>query len=114
MTTHITVSHGADFYGRETFSVRQLHELGQHAQGSLPAADREPLTRVLDDAGEREHSFGADEAALLAILLRRLAAGRFLKHRYVDIAARLGRAAALAAGSGEPWTWTRHTEGTSA
>lgn len=111
MTTHIIVSHGADFFGEDRFTVRELRELGQHMRGVLPYDDHPPLTRILDDAGECEHAFGAEEAALLAVLLRRAAVHRHLHKKYVRVAVLLGQAAAVAAGEGEPWTWTPHDEG---
>lgn len=110
MSTHVTVSHGSDFFGVDTIPVPQLRELGQYVRGVLPTDDHPPLTRLLDDAGEREHRINADQAALLAVLLRRVAAHRRLKKPFREIAARLGIAAANAAADPAPWTWTT-TEG---
>ncbi|WP_329182153.1 hypothetical protein OG754_40260 (plasmid) [Streptomyces decoyicus] len=78
----------------------------------LPADEHPPLTRLLDAAGDAEHTLGADQAALLANLLRRAAAHRGLKKAYAEVAARLGRAAAYAAAVPQPWTWTTTDEGT--
>ncbi|MFF8790843.1 hypothetical protein [Streptomyces sp. NPDC015125] len=111
MTTHVIVSHGSDFYGQEQIPVRQLRELGQYVRGALPAADSPPLTRLLDDAGDSEHTLATDQAALLASLLRRAAAHRHLTKAYAEVAARLGRAAACAAADPQPWTWTTTNEG---
>ncbi|WP_455355974.1 DUF7739 domain-containing protein [Streptomyces sp. SYSU K217416] len=111
-TTHIVVSHGSDFFGVDTIPVGQLRELAQYARNYLPADDHPPLTALLDDAGQREHSLNADHAALLAILLRRIADHRRLKKAVRDLATRLGIAAANAAADPEPWTWTISTEGT--
>ncbi|WP_327419662.1 DUF7739 domain-containing protein [Streptomyces sp. NBC_01233] len=110
-TTHVVVSHGSDFFGQDTFPVRQLRELGQYVRGVLPAADHPPLTRLLDDAGDNEHTIDGDQAATLAILLRRAAGHRGLKKAYADIAARLARAAAFAAADTGPWTWTNTSDG---
>ncbi|MGW1252280.1 DUF7739 domain-containing protein [Streptomyces sp. NPDC002535] len=110
MSTHITVSHGSDFLGVDILPVRQLREFGQHVRGVLPAADYPPLTALLDDAGNSEHTISADQAALLAVLLRRAAAHRRLKKPYREVASRLGIAAANAAADPEPWTWTLTTE----
>ncbi|NGO40673.1 DUF7739 domain-containing protein [Streptomyces ureilyticus] len=112
MSTHITVSHGSDFFGVDTIAVPQLRELGQYARGILSADDHPPLTALLDDAGQREHTIDNDQAALLAILLRRVAAHRRLKKPVRELATCLGIAAANAAADPEPWTWTTSTEGT--
>ncbi|MEK8174997.1 hypothetical protein NKH77_55835 [Streptomyces sp. M19] len=106
MSTHITVSHGSNFDGVDTIPVRQLRDLGDHLRGVLPCAEYPPLTRLLDDAGETGHAIDADQAALLAILLRRAAAHRRLRKPFRELAALLGIAAATAAASAEPWTWT--------
>jgi hypothetical protein len=112
MTTHVTFSHGSDFFGVDTVPVPQLRELGQYARALLPAADHQPLTSLLDDAGQREHAIDSDQAALLAILLRRIAGHRRLKKQVGELATRLGIAAANAAADPQPWTWTTTTEGT--
>ncbi|MFI9255790.1 hypothetical protein [Streptomyces sp. NPDC053069] len=109
MSTHITVSHGGDFEGVDIVPVRQLRDLGQYARTVLPAVDHPPLTALLGGAGERQHSFDAGQAALLAVLLRRVAAHRRLKKPFREPAARLGIAAANAAADSEPWTWTTST-----
>ncbi|MDN3262903.1 hypothetical protein QWJ26_24465 [Streptomyces sp. CSDS2] len=111
MSTHVTVSHGSDFFGVDTLPVRQLRDFGQHVRSVLPENDHPPLTRLLDDAGETEHTLDSDQAALLAVLLRRAAAHRRLKKPYRELAARLGIAAATAAADTQPWTWTTTTEG---
>ncbi|MFE7429789.1 hypothetical protein [Streptomyces sp. NPDC057545] len=110
MSTHVTTSHGSDFFGVDVVPVRQLREFGQHVRGVLPAADCPPLTTLLDTAGDSEHVLDSDQAALLAVLLRRVAAHRRLKKPYREIAARLGIAAANAAADPEPWTWTPTAE----
>jgi hypothetical protein len=111
VSTHVVTSHGADFFGEDRFTVKQLRELGQHVRGVLPYDDSPPLTKVLDDAGEGEREFGADQAALLAVLLRRAAAHRALQKKHAAVASLLGQSAARAAGDNEPWTWTPHNEG---
>lgn len=110
MPTHVIVSHGASFEGTDQFTVKQLRELGQHVRGVLPYADYPTLTKVLDDAGDVERTFDTDEAALLALLLKRAAAHRGLKKAHAGVASLLGLAAACAVAEGEPWTWTLHTE----
>ncbi|MEU1312582.1 hypothetical protein ABZ419_27335 [Streptomyces cinnamoneus] len=112
MSTHVIVSHGSDFFGVDTIPVPHLRELGQYARRILPADDHPLLTDLLDDAGQREHTLNADQAALLALLLRRVAHHRRLKKQVRELAARLGIAAANAATDLEPWTWTTSTEGT--
>ncbi|PJE97145.1 hypothetical protein CUT44_14285 [Streptomyces carminius] len=111
MGTHVTVSHGSDFFGVDTIAVQQLRELGQYARSVLSADDHPLLTTLLDDAGQCEHTLDADQAALLAILLRRIAARRRLKKPVRDLATRLGIAAANAAADSAPWVWTIGTEG---
>ncbi|MBZ3918130.1 DUF7739 domain-containing protein [Streptomyces acidiscabies] len=113
MSTHVTVSHGSDFLGVDILPVHQLREFGKHVRGVLPAADYPPLTTLLDAAGQGEHAIDSDQAALLAILLRRAAAHRRLKKPFPEIATRLGIAAANAAADPAPWTWTPTTEGSS-
>ncbi|MEU8828813.1 hypothetical protein [Streptomyces sp. NPDC048636] len=105
MNTHITTSHGSDFYGLDTYTVTVLHDLGQHLRGVLPSADHPPLTRILDAAGQGQLIVEPDQAALLAILLRRAATHRSLKTAHSKVAMRLGIAAASAARAGEIWTW---------
>lgn len=108
----ITVSHGSDFFGVDTVPVQAVRELGAYVRGILPAADREPLARLLEAAGETEQRIDSDQAALFAVLLRRAAAAKGLKKKYAEIAARLGIAAANSAADAEPWTWTAASEGT--
>lgn len=104
MTTHVTVSHGADFEGVDRFTVTQLRELGKYVRGVLPYDDYPKLTRVLDEAGTQEHAFASDEAALLAVLFRRAAAHRALAKKHAGVALLLGLAAAQAVENREPWT----------
>ncbi|MFK0113960.1 hypothetical protein [Streptomyces sp. NPDC091217] len=111
MATHITVSHGANFEGVDQFTVRQLRELGQHVRGVLPYADHPPLTKLLETVGDSELEFGADQAALLAVLLRRAAAHRGLAKKHASVALMLGLSAARAVDDGEPWTWTPEEAG---
>ncbi|MFI8888261.1 hypothetical protein [Streptomyces sp. NPDC053813] len=110
MSTHVTVSHGSDFFGVDKLPVCQLRDFGQHVRSVLPEADHPPLTRILDDAGEHEHTLDSAQVSLLAGLLRRVAAHRRLKKPYRDVAARLSIAAANAATDSAPWTWTLTTE----
>ncbi|MFK8851148.1 hypothetical protein [Streptomyces sp. Ac-502] len=105
MSTHIVVSHGSDFFGEDHLPVRRLRELGEHLRGVLPACDHPPLTQLLETAGTAEHTISGEQAALLAVLLRRAAASKHLSKPHAAIAARLGCAAANAASSPDPWTW---------
>lgn len=102
----ITVSHGSDFYGVDTVPAKLVRELGEYVRGIIPYADQAPLTQLLDNAGETEQRIDSDQAALLAVLLRRTAASKGLQKKHAQIAARLGIAAANSAADGEPWTWT--------
>ncbi|MEU4507577.1 hypothetical protein [Streptomyces sp. NPDC024089] len=110
-STHVTVSHGSDFFGVDTIPVRDLRHLGEHVRGVLSPVDYPPLTRLLDTAGDSEQTLDADQATLLAALCSRAAAHRRLRKPYRGLAALLGVAAANAAADGEPWTWTPITEG---
>ncbi|MGW9440641.1 DUF7739 domain-containing protein [Streptomyces sp. NPDC055607] len=112
MNTHVTVSHGSDFFGVDTIPARELRDLAQHVRGILPADDHPPLTNLLDDAGQREHTLDTAETALLTALLRRVATHRRLKGPVRDLVVRLGIAAANATTDPHPWTWTTGTEGT--
>ncbi|MFE7620178.1 hypothetical protein [Streptomyces sp. NPDC057496] len=109
--THVTLSHGSDFYGIDIVPAHQLRELGQHVRGVLPATDYPPLTRLLDTAGDSEHTLDTDQTTLLSALLHRAASHRRLRKPYRGIASLLGIAAANAAAAAEPWTWTPTTEG---
>ncbi|MFD8822081.1 hypothetical protein ACFV1C_06955 [Streptomyces sp. NPDC059605] len=110
-STHVTVSHGSDFFGVDTIPVRDLRQLGEHVRGVLSPVDYPPLTQLLDTAGDSEQALDTDQAALLADLLHRAAAHRRLRKPYRGIASLLGIAAATAAATAEPWTWTPTTEG---
>ncbi|MFJ5820131.1 hypothetical protein ACIQGT_40530 [Streptomyces sp. NPDC093108] len=110
-STHVTVSHGSDFFGVDTIPVRDLRHLGEHVRGVLPATDYPPLTRLLDDAGDSVQTLDTDQATLLAALLHRAADHRRLRKPYRGLASLLGIAAANAADDGEPWTWTPTTGG---
>ncbi|MET9957102.1 hypothetical protein ABZ135_36880 [Streptomyces sp. NPDC006339] len=111
MTSHVTISHGSDFFGVDTIAVTALRALSQHVRAVLPSDDHPPLTAILDDAGERPHILDTAQAALLAVLLHRAAAHRKLPRQCRDVATLLGIAAATAATDTTPWTWTPTTEG---
>lgn len=111
MTTHVSVSHGADFEGVDRFTVRELRDLGQYVRGVLPYDDARKLALVLDDAGVEPRTFGTDQAVVLAVLLRRVTAARTLPRKYAGPALLLGLSAARAVDEGEPWTWTPEETG---
>ncbi|WP_338675940.1 hypothetical protein V1460_25450 [Streptomyces sp. SCSIO 30461] len=62
-----------------------MRELGEYVRGILPAADRQPLARLLETDGEADRHIDSDQAALLAVLLRRTAAAKGLKKKYAEI-----------------------------
>ncbi|MFI8365238.1 hypothetical protein ACIGD1_34440 [Streptomyces sp. NPDC085612] len=109
--TNVTVSHGSDFFGVDVFDAAALRELGQYLPGLLPAADHPPLTDLLASAGTGPQHVDAAQVDTLAALLRRASTTRGLKKQHSALAARLGIAAATAARTGQPWTWTTETEG---
>ncbi|MFB7584598.1 MULTISPECIES: hypothetical protein [Streptomyces] len=110
MTT-VTVSHGSDFFGVDVFDAAALRELGQYLPGLLPAAEHPPLTDLLMAAGTGLQHVDAVQADAFAALLHRASTTRGLKRQHSALAARLGIAAATAARTGQPWTWTTETEG---
>ncbi|WP_326813308.1 hypothetical protein [Streptomyces scopuliridis] len=110
--SHIVTSHGADFFGVDTHSIDKVRALTDYAMGALPydEAGRKPLILLLESAGDQpESEIPADQADVLARLLRRIAAHRFTKPKSAAIARLLGDSAARAADAGEPWTWTTET-----
>lgn len=112
MTTHIVVSHGADFFGEDRHPCKVLASLAGYAEGVIPAADRDQLVQLLrtGPAGPVQ-SIPAAQAAQLADQLRRIARHRFVKSkRHADAAALLADAAGRAAADGDAWEWRVETE----
>ncbi|MGW3091591.1 DUF7739 domain-containing protein [Streptomyces sp. NPDC001108] len=110
-TVTVTVSHGSDFFGVDVFDAAALRDLATYLPGLLPAADHPPLTEILSTAGTDQQHIDAAQAAAFAALLRRASTTRGLKKHHSALAARLGIAAATAARTGQPWTWTTENDG---
>ncbi|WP_411073321.1 hypothetical protein [Streptomyces sp. cmx-4-25] len=105
--TFVQTSHGADFFGQDTHTVKAVRDLAGYARGCLPYDDREPLARLLESAGaSAETTVTAEEADVLAGHLRTVASHKFTKAKAAKVARLLGDSAARAAAEGEPWTWT--------
>ncbi|MFJ2478014.1 hypothetical protein ACIOWI_34465 [Streptomyces sp. NPDC087659] len=110
--TYLQTTHGADFFGLDTHSAKQVRDLAAYARGCLPYDVRTPLVRLLESAGtSAETTVPAEEAETFADLLRTVASHRFTKAKAAKVARLLGDSAARAAAEGEPWTWTTTTTG---
>jgi hypothetical protein len=107
--THLVTSHGADFFGEDRYTLKQLHEIGQYLRGYASANDFEPLARVLESAGARPQSIPPVKASEYAGLLRRVARGKFTPKKLAGAAALLADAADRAAADREPWNWNPAT-----
>ncbi|MGW1365052.1 DUF7739 domain-containing protein [Streptomyces chartreusis] len=111
--SHVTTSHGADFFGQDTHQVKAVRDLAEYARGVLSYDARKPLMPLiqrLESAGtEPETEFPADQAADFARLLDAVAGHRFTKPKPAKVARLLADSAARAAADGEPWTWTAST-----
>ena len=108
--THLTTTHGADFFGQDTHQVKAVRDLAEYARGVLSYDARKPLQPLihhLEPAGtEHTHTSPAHPAAPCARLLRRGAGHRHTKPKPAKVARLLGDSAARAAAEGEPWIWT--------
>ncbi|MFB7225487.1 hypothetical protein [Streptomyces sp. NPDC056227] len=111
MTHTVTVtSHGADFFGQDTHSTKQIRSLAAIARGCLPYDDSKVLAQLLEAAGaSSDLTIPAEQAGTLAGLLRTVAGHRFTKTKDSKLARLLGDSAARAAADGEPWIWTTST-----
>lgn len=102
---HVVVSHGADFFGQDRYSLRALASLAGYAEGCLPYAERDSLVQLLKEPGPEGCLIPAAEVAGVAQLLLRLARHRFVKGPAAGVARALADAAARAAAAGDPWDW---------
>ncbi|MFE9259151.1 hypothetical protein [Streptomyces sp. NPDC006879] len=114
MSTFITTTHGADFFGEDRHPVKALRSLADYARGSLPADDREHVVQLLEGAELTAigtvQTIPAAVAAKLAGQFRQIARSKFLRSRpLAQAVALLADAAARAAADGEPWEWRTDT-----
>jgi hypothetical protein len=105
-TTHLVTSHGADFFGEDRHSLRQLYEIRQYVRGVGSAERNEPLVQLLDAAGAHPQEIPPATAADYGQLLRLVARSRFTPKKVAAAAALLADAADRAAAAGESWIWT--------
>ncbi|MFZ3599865.1 hypothetical protein [Streptomyces sp. BH104] len=103
MTTHLTTSHGADFFGVDNHPLPLVRKLADYAYGQLPFEEGRKVRGLLEAPAER--SVPADEAAQFAPLLLKLSAGRGIPKKLSALARLLGDAAARAAADAESWDW---------
>lgn len=103
-TSHIVVSHGADFFGEDRHPLQSVTALAGYAEGCLPAATRAPLVQLLAHPAEVV-TLPPVAAAGFAPLLLTLSRHRFLKGKPAAVARALADAAARAVEAGEPWGW---------
>jgi hypothetical protein len=107
--TVVTVSHGADFFGVDTYPAAALVKIAEYV--SYLVHGRADLTQVLQRAGEVDQRVPADQAAVFSEALRRVARNRGVKALVARQARALSDAAARAAADGETWTLTPVTTG---
>ena len=111
--THLTTTHGADFFGQDTHQVKAVRDLAEYARGVLSYDARKPLQPLiqhLETAGTEDTlTIPADQAEPFARLLRTVAGHRHTKPKPAKAARLLADSAARAAAQGEPWTWTTTT-----
>lgn len=105
----VTLSHGLDFYGELAHSTERLADLAT-ALGRLPLSDSErddiaDVQEVLRHDMRQPLQIAPEQAAQIAVVLRRAAANRFLKPNPTAEADLLAQCAQRAADAGEPWTW---------
>jgi hypothetical protein len=102
--THAVVSHGADFFGEDRYSLKSLASLAGYAEGALSYAERKPLVELLQNPGDGG-SIQPENAAFVAELLLKVSRHRFVKAKPSALARALADAAARAAAEDEPWVW---------
>lgn len=101
--SHLVTSHGADFFGQDRHALRPMASLAGYAEGVLPAADRGPLVRLLQEPTAQ--TIPAAEAKVFAEQLLAVSKHRFVRARPSALARLLADAAGRAAADGEPWVW---------
>ncbi|MBP5942587.1 hypothetical protein [Streptomyces acidiscabies] len=103
----VIVSHGADFFGQDRHSLKQIADLAEYVEASVSYADRltvAPLIKFLK--APAFGTFPAADAAQLSEHLLRVARNRGIRPAVAALARSLGDAAARAASDGDPWSWT--------
>lgn len=109
MTTHLIVSHGADFFGQDRHEIPAVTGLAAYAEVALPATERRELVQLLEHAADGQ-TIEPATATLLAEQLVRVSRHKGMAAKASRLARLLADAAARAAADGEAWTWTATTE----
>ncbi|MGW1306511.1 DUF7739 domain-containing protein [Streptomyces sp. NPDC002514] len=110
-TNHVVVSHGADFFGEDRYSRKDLASLAPYVSNATSWADHStvaPLLVLLEAPTAR--TIPAPEAARYAEQLLKASRTRHMKPKWSALARALADAAARAAADGQPWTWTTDGE----
>lgn len=103
---HLIVSHGADFFGQDRYSLKALASLAPYASNAFSYNDRKvvaPLVQALENPTAR--TIPASESAVFSEQLLKVSRSRHLKPAVAGLARALADAAARAADAGEPWEW---------
>ncbi|KOG25963.1 hypothetical protein ADK35_08030 [Streptomyces viridochromogenes] len=104
--THAVVSHGADFFGEDRHTVKDLVSLAPYVSNAFSWADRgkvAPLLQILENPSAQ--AIPAPTAEEFAAQLLKASRTRGMKARWSALARALADAAARAAADGEPWDW---------
>jgi hypothetical protein len=104
--THAVVSHGADFFGEDRHTVKDLVSLAPYVSNAHSWADRSkvaPLLALLESPAAR--TIPASEAEAFAAQLLKASRTRGMKAKWSALARALADAAARAAADGESWEW---------
>ncbi|MFJ4562111.1 hypothetical protein ACIP4Q_39400 [Streptomyces massasporeus] len=104
--SHLTVSHGADFFGEDHHPLKAVVALAPYVTSSFAWNDRAkvaPLTRLLENPAAT--TIPPSEAAALSEQLLKVARCPHLKPKPSALARALADAAGRAAADDEPWEW---------
>lgn len=104
MSTHIVVSHGADFFGEDRHPLKTLTSLAGYAEGCLSRDERGPVVLLLTNPGDGR-TMPPAQAAEISTLLLKLARHKFVRPKESAVARALADAATRASANGEPWEW---------
>lgn len=109
MTTHLIVSHGADFFGQDRHEIPAVTGLAAYAEVVLPATERRELVELLEHAADGQ-TIEPARAVVLADQLLRISRHKGMGAKPSRLARLLADAAARAAADGQRWTWTATEE----
>ncbi|MEU8886109.1 DUF7739 domain-containing protein [Streptomyces hydrogenans] len=105
MTSHLIVSHGADFFGQDRHELPALAALAPYVRGTLPVAEYGQLVHLLEHAADG-HTIKPAVATVLADQLLRVSRARSTPTKASRLARLLADSAGRAAADGQSWTWT--------